>query len=161
MVQFVLYDVKMIHEFGYSMVVGDVVAAYPILPLAWWIWPFFLHVWFDVFGRSPTPSLFLYLHICGDFGTSGLPGSFKIFFTDVVVNMARSESILTLPMPVYVDDLSLIGKVVSVLVNEWQSFKAFLLSLGIFMKDLKEKDCRYGSACFRLLVGFDASDTHT
>ena len=49
------------------------------------------------------------MHVCGDFGTSGFPGTFKIFFTDVVVNMARSESVLVLPMPVYVDDMALIG----------------------------------------------------
>ena len=90
------------------MIVGDVDAAFPLLPLAWWIWPFFMFVWFDV--RLPDVSeaieMFLYLHVCGDFGTSGLPGTFKIFFSDVVVNMARSLYILTLPMPVYVDDIA-------------------------------------------------------
>ena len=40
-----LSEIEREFKFGYSMVVGDVDAAYPILPLAWWIWPFFLHVW--------------------------------------------------------------------------------------------------------------------
>ena len=39
-----LSEIEREFRFGYSMVVGDVDAAYPILPLAWWIWPFFLHV---------------------------------------------------------------------------------------------------------------------
>ena len=133
------------------MIVGDVDAAYPLLPLAYWIWPFFLHVWFDVFDSShASPQMYLYMHVCGDFGTSGLPGTFKIFFTDVVVNMARSEMILTLPMPVYVDDLSLIGKIVSVLITEWQGFKDFLSTLGIFMKEIKEKS----AAMIQLCLGF-------
>ena len=58
-----------------------------------------------------------------------------VFVFAYIWRLWRSESALTLPMPVYVDDLSLIGKVVSALVNEWQSFKAFLLRLGISMKE--------------------------
>ena len=33
-----------------------------------------------------------------DFGTRGLPGTFKIFLVDVIVQMARSELVLTLPL---------------------------------------------------------------
>ena len=40
----------------------------------------------------------------GDFGTRGMPGTFKIFFVDVVLNMARAAEVLTIPMTVYVDD---------------------------------------------------------
>ena len=53
--------------------------------------------------------LFLYMHLFGDFGTRGLPGTFKIFLVDVIVQMARSEMVLTLPLAVYVDDSGLIG----------------------------------------------------
>ena len=35
-------------------------------------------------------------------------GTWKIFFTDVVMGMARSEMVLTLAAPIYVDDISLI-----------------------------------------------------
>ena len=66
------------------------------------------------------------MHLCGDCGTSGFPGTFKIFFTDVVVNMARSMLILTLPMPVFVDDMGLIGAVTVRLEREWERFKQFL-----------------------------------
>ena len=62
------------------------------------------------------------MHVCGDFGTSGFPGTFKIFFTDVVVNMARSMLILTLPMPVFVDDMGLIGAINSRLEREWERY---------------------------------------
>ena len=52
--------------------------------------------------------LTLFLHVCGDFGAAGMPGTFKVFF-DVVCGMARSVHVLTLPMCVYVDDCGLIG----------------------------------------------------
>ena len=132
------------------MIVGDVDAAYPILPLAWWLWPFFMFVWFDITLDDLTARWRLYMHLTGDFVTSGLPGTFKIFFSDVVVNMARSELLLTLPLPVYVDDCSLIGDDQSLLNSEWQAFKAFLKSLGITMKDLKERS----ATMVQLVLGF-------
>ena len=67
-------DIEREFKFAYSMIVGDVDAAYPLLPLAWWVWKYFMFVWFDV--REPDEAtgaeLFLYMHVCGDFGTSGL-----------------------------------------------------------------------------------------
>ena len=39
----------------------------------------------------------LFANIFGDFGAAGMPGTFKRFFVDVVVNMARSVRVLTLP----------------------------------------------------------------
>ena len=134
-------DIQREFHFAYSMIVGDVDAAYPLLPLAWWIWPFFMFVWFDVRedDNSLSPLMYLFMHICGDFGTSGFPGTFKIFFTDVVVNMARSMLILTLPMPVFVDDMGLIGAITSRLEREWERFKQFLRELGVPMKELKER----------------------
>ena len=145
-----LNDIEREFKFAYSMIVGDVDAAYPILPLAWWLWPFFMFVWFDITLDDLTARWRLYMHLTGDFGTSGLPGTFKIFFSDVVVNMARSELLLTLPLPVYVDDCSLIGDDQSLLNSEWQAFKAFLKSLGITMKDLKERS----AAMVQLVLGF-------
>ena len=145
-------DVQREFQFAYSMVVGDVDAAYPLLPLAWWIWPYFMFCWFDVRedDDSVDSAMFLYMHICGDFGTSGFPGTFKIFFTDVVVNMARSMAILTLPMPVFVDDMALIGAVTPRLEKEWDDFKAFLRSIGVPMKELKERL----ASTFQLMLGF-------
>ena len=51
----------------------------------------------------------LYAHLFADFGAAGVPGTFKLFFTDCVVGIARSEQILTLEMPIYVDDMAPIG----------------------------------------------------
>ena len=96
---------------GYHMAVHDVDAAFPLLPLSPLLWPFFLFVWpplpeeGDAVGGEPGE--WLHWHVCGDFGAKGLPGTFKIFFSDVVVGMARSEHALTLPMPIHVDDMSL------------------------------------------------------
>ena len=49
------------------------------------------------------------MHLFGDFGTRGMPGTFQIFLVRVVVQMARSELVLTLPLTVFVDDGGLIG----------------------------------------------------
>ena len=56
----------------------------------------------------------LFMHVCGDFGAAGMPGTFHIFFSEVVVGMARSELILTLPMAIRVDDCGFIGRQQSV-----------------------------------------------
>ena len=42
------------------------------------------------------------MHLFGDFGTRYMPGCFYIFFVKVVVQMARSEMVLTLGIAVYV-----------------------------------------------------------
>ena len=54
--------------------------------------------------------MYLYVHLTADFGAAGVPGTWKVFFTDVIVGVARSEQIITLPMPIYVDDCALIGQ---------------------------------------------------
>ena len=55
-------------------------------------------------------------------------------------------------MPVYVDDLSLTGKVVSFLVNEWQSFKlvasARWLTIGVHDVYFASRRVRHVSAIF-------------
>ena len=70
-----LQEIEREFKFGYSMVVGDIDAAYPLLPLAWWIWPFFMFVWFDIDVSDFVQVMRLYLHVCGDFGTYGLSRS--------------------------------------------------------------------------------------
>mgnify|MGYP003340926714 CR=1 FL=1 len=93
------------------MYVSDVEDAFMLIPLAPVIWPFMIFRWFE--SRDPTEhpaDHHAFAHIFGDFGTRGLPGTFKIFLVDVVVQMARSEMVLTLPLRVYVDDAALIGR---------------------------------------------------
>ena len=88
------------------MRMSDVEDAFPMLPLHPDVWPYFMYR-FYVDDTSDTEALFL--NCMGDFGAAGMPGTFKIFFADVVVGMARAAQVLTLPMPIYVDDCALIG----------------------------------------------------
>ena len=91
---------------GYFMYVTDVEAAFPMLPLAPWLWWFML---FRVCLPQEPRRMMLCMHTHGDFGTRGMPGCFYIFFAKVVVQMARSEMVLTLPLAIYVDDCAMIG----------------------------------------------------
>jgi hypothetical protein len=125
----------------YAMRVGDVDGAFPLLPYRPSVWMFFLFFWFNVHlpDWDVTSPKKLYWHVCGDFGTAGMPGTWKIFFTDVMVGIARSEMILTLPMPVYVDDVAHIGPTVVEVNEEGVRFKIWLFDLGIAMKEMKDK----------------------
>ena len=93
---------------NYFMYVADVEDAFLLIPLAPWLWFFFLFRYFAADAdRNETTAV----HIAGDFGAAGMPGTFKIFFVDVVIQMARSELVLTVPMPVYVDDCGAIDAI--------------------------------------------------
>ena len=82
----------------------------------------------------------LFCHVMGDFGGAGMPGVFKIFFVDVVCGMARSEHVLTLPMPVYVDDCALIGSCAEEVDAEMVAFHAWALEVcGVAFKALKDR----------------------
>ena len=84
---------------GYFMRVSDVSAAFPLPPLRPRLWPYFLFRFVSGSMPSRASLLNLCVHIFADFGAAGTPGTFKKFFVDVVVNMARSDMILTLPWP--------------------------------------------------------------
>ena len=106
----VLATHKEVAEFlrtGYVMAVSDVDGAFPILPLAPFLWPFML---FLVALRGARCGFHLCCHLFADFGTRHAPGAFYIFFVRVVLPMARSEMVLTLCSVVHVDDLALIGE---------------------------------------------------
>lgn len=122
---------------GYFMHVSDVDGAFTVLP-------FHPDLWRYMFFRYNTPGVGgpprLYVHITGDFGTKGMPGVFKIFFVDVLMNMARSAMILTLPCPVYVDDLSLIGPVMHDVIDEMARFQQWSAAVcGVFFKAIKDR----------------------
>ena len=122
----------------YFMHVSDVDAAFPMLPFHWSLWPFLM---FRFFASDDTDVMTLYMHVCGDFGTRGMPGVFKIFFSDVVVNMARAENVLTLPMPIYVDDMGLIGHSASVVLAEMAMFQAWATMVcGVIFKVIKDRE---------------------
>ena len=132
----------------YFMHVSDVDAAFPMLPFHWSLWPFLM---FRFFASDDTDVMTLYMHVCGDFGTRGMPGVFKIFFSDVVANMARSENVLTLPMPIYVDDMGLIGQFESVVLAEMAMFQAWAsMVCGVIFKVIKDRK----AAQTQLMIGF-------
>jgi hypothetical protein len=139
-------------RYMYALRVGDVDNAFPLLPLRPSIWPFFLFHWYDVMlADADQLSLsWLYWHVCGDFGTGGMPGTWKIFFTDVLLGVARSELIVTLPTIVYVDDVATIGPRIDGVDEEGVRFQLWLREHGVEMKDIKTRP----AALINLYLGF-------
>jgi hypothetical protein len=135
-------------QLDHFMRVSDVEAAFPMLPLHPDVWPFFM---FRFFADQSSNALTLFLHVCGDFGAAGMPGTFKRFFVDVVVQMARSMHVLTLPMPVYVDDCTLIGECREQVDAEMEAFHTWAAdSCGVAFKWLKDRM----AAQVQLALGF-------
>jgi hypothetical protein len=121
---------------GYASHVSDVEAAFPMLPFAPWVWPFLLHR----FHRDAGAGQQLFCHLNGDFGTRGMPGTFKIFFVDVVLNMARAAGTLTIPMTVYVDDLSATGATAKSTSSRMAKFQDWAETVcGVKFKRIKDK----------------------
>ena len=132
----------------YFMYVSDVSDAFMIIPLAPWLWIFFLFRWFAEQGGKVEIT---YAHIFGDFGTRGLPGTFRIFLVEVVVQMARSEFVLTLPLLIYVDDVAIPGQRREQVRLEMKNFQAWsALYCGLAWKVLKDKS----EAQNQLYIGF-------
>ena len=129
-------DVAWLLKTGYFMYVSDVEAAFPMLPLVPWLWWFMLH-------RVSLPSNAgrdtLCMHIFGDFGTRGMPGCFFIFYVKVVIQMAKSELIITLPITIYVDDNGLIGPHESVVNAQMQALQNWAeKKAGVQFKRIKD-----------------------
>ena len=117
------------------MAVHDIDAAFPLLPLSPVLWPFFLFVWSTPFSSEE----WLCWHVCGDFGAKGLPGTFKIFFTDVVIGIARSEGALSSPTVVHVDDVSIIDFLKSFVDEQAEALASLLDLLGTPVKRKKHR----------------------
>ena len=136
---------------GYFMRVEDVDGAFPILPLAPRVWKYMYIHWFDVdrpLHDQKTPSV-LYMHVFADFGAAPSPGTWDLFFRCVKA-MARSAKVLTLPMPHYVDDNSLIGPDAERVDEQALALADFLDSLGVRFKRLKSRV----AASRQLVLGF-------
>ena len=134
---------------GFAMHVTDVEAAFPMLPFAPWVWPFMFHRFFASEGDPNT--LHLYCHVTGDFGTRGMPGVFKIFFVDVVTNMARAAGQLSIPASIYVDDIGGTGSRAKRVTIEMVKFQTWCESLGCAaFKRLKDKV----ASQVQLFIGF-------
>ena len=134
---------------GYAAHVTDVEAAFPMLPFAPWVWPFMFHRFYS--SEGDPRELHLYCHLTGDFGTRGMPGVFKIFFVDVVLNMARAAHVLTIPLSVYVDDLCATGPKASAVTRRVVTFQAWAEEVcGVTFKQIKDK----AGSQVQLFVGF-------
>ena len=113
-------EVEWLLKRGSFMTVGDVEDGFVLLPLHPDIWAFMLFRW--ACGGQGSPEDLL-LHLFADFGARGTPGTFQVFIVRVVVQMARSEMVVTLPLVVYVDDAGLIGDVREECDAEMASFQ--------------------------------------
>ena len=141
-------DVADLLHSGYFMYVSDVEAAFPMLPLAPWLWWFFL---FRVPLASNAGRDTLCAHMFGDFGTRGMPGCFYIFYVRVVIPMARSERVVTLPIAVHVDDNAMIGAVAARVDAEMASLQHWATTVaGVDFKAIKDRR----AAQRQLYIGF-------
>ena len=132
----------------YFMRVSDVDAAFPMLPLHPELWPYFM---FRFYSSPEADAMSLFMHVCADFGAAGLPGTFKIFFVDVVQGMARSANVLTKPLPTYVDDCGLIGENREELDAEMVAFHEWAWDVcGVLFKYLKDRL----ASQHQLMIGF-------
>ena len=135
----------------YFMRIEDVDGAYPILPLSPKIWKYMYVWWYDVdvpISEQVAPNT-LYAHVFGDFGTAAMPGVWDRFFRCVKA-MAVLDGVLTLPMPHYVDDNSLIGPVMHLVNEEALKLGVYMGALGVPFKDLKSRT----AAMVQLVLGF-------
>lgn len=136
---------------GYAMRVEDIDGAYPVLPLAPGTWKYMYVWWYDVdrpLEDQSAPNT-LYVHVFGDFGTSAMPGIWDKFFRCVKA-MAILDGVLTLPMPHYVDDNSLIGPDAAYVDAEAEKLGAYLVDCGLSFKALKSRV----AAVRQLVIGF-------
>ena len=91
------------------------------------------------------------MHLFGDFGTRGMPGTFQLFLVRVVVQMARSELILTLPMTIFVDDAGLIGPQADHADDEMVQFQDWSKTVcGVSWKVYPTHVCLDHTACSAL-----------
>ena len=134
-------DLERMLTYGSVLRVSDVEGAFPLLPLAPHLWPFFLLHWYDLDYPDDDPHApwCLYVHVCGDFGAAGMPGCWHIFFEKVILATARSEGILVSPMAVCVDDTGLVGAPGSHTATDEEGYRlsAWMATCGVFSKDLK------------------------
>ena len=91
------------------------------------------------------------MHLFGDFGTKGMPGTFQLFLVRVVVQMGRSEMVLTLPLTIFVDDGGLIGPQAQAVDDEMENFQDWSTTVcGVPWK--RQKDRR--AAVPQYYIGF-------
>ena len=138
---------------GYSMGVFDVRSAFQIIPVAVHLWPHMMSKFRLSSGTEAsglTVGEHLLMPLAGDFGTSGMPGVFKVFY-DCVIGMARAFNVITLPIAVHVDDSALMGASVRQVQREMDALMAWAEdSLGL---QYKADKTRAAAQC-QVMIGF-------
>ena len=136
---------------GYYMRVEDVDAAFPNLPLSPTIWRYMYVWWYDTdrpLADQDGPNT-LYVHTFADFGAAPMPAIWDKFFRCVKA-MATLEGVLTLPMPHYVDDNSVIGPTEVVVNTMADALGHYMEKLGVPFKSEKSRR----AATLQLVLGF-------
>ena len=121
---------------GYSMAVADIHNAFALIPLSPLIWKFMFFTWYNVYDDNDN-AIYLYANLFSDFGGAGTPEVFRRFFVDVLLNVARAESIIS-PcrlVPTHVDDFSIIDKEEKVANLEMSRLQIFFGELGVLFKN--------------------------
>lgn len=97
------------------------------------------------------------MHLNGDFGTSGWPGTFKIFFVDVVLQMARFCQVLTLPLVCFVDGIGVIGSSCPEVDGEMKRLQVWCETgpAGVPFKVVKDRKASGN----QLMIGFHWNST--
>lgn len=133
---------------GYYMHVSDVDSAFLNIPLHPDLWPYFMC---RFFASDSSNEQHLFLHLFGDFGAAGMPGTFKILM-DVVEGIAKSRGLLSHGrMARYVDDLAYIGWNKAMVTFDMRAFQRFCGDVcGVFFKVLKDRE----AADVQLVLGF-------
>ena len=136
---------------GYFMRVEDIDGAYPLLPLHPSVWKYMYVWWFDTERplEEQTEPNTLYVHLFADFGTAALPGIWDKFFRCLKA-MAVLEGVLTLPMPHFVDDNSLIGPDPVEVDSVAEKVGEYFAKCGVSFKELKSRH----AAVLQLVLGF-------
>ena len=133
---------------NHFMYVSDVEDAFLIIPLAPWVWWFFM---LRCYATRKSKEESVFMHMFADFGSKGMPGTFKLFLVDVVVQMARSEMIMSLPLVIHVDDVGMIGPVEEDVNTEMEAFQAWTVKVcGVWWKKSKDRRARM----LQLFCGF-------
>ena len=137
---------------GFFMRVEDVDAAFPTLPLSPEVWRYMYVWWYDterpLTDQTDGPNT-LYVHTFADFGTAPLPAIWDRFIRCVKA-MATLDGVLTLPMPHYVDDNSVIGPSEVEVNTMADGLTQYMALLGVPFKDEKSKR----AAVRQLVLGF-------
>ena len=136
---------------SYFARIEDVDAAFPILPLHPRVWNHMLIWWYDVdrpLEEQDGPNT-LYCHIFADFGTAPLPGIWDLFWKAIKA-MAKHDGVLTLPMPHFVDDNTLIGPSAEEVDAVGEALSDYVEELGAPFKRLKTRK----ASMRQLVLGF-------